>query len=325
MPEPELEFEKKDTIAELFISVDSVLREGRFSEASQLLETVMEHDFDHPLLFENMRAIGFWKNREGKISSLSGVPLGRQLIDYFDEFTLFCERKGGTDISVYPPVKHFVFTKARTVLEEALLAGESSVLSDIGRALMEQSEHAKAVEIFERILKTDRYNAWALGYLSEAYRILHEEERSSLYLREALFYDPLMIPYGRIAHPLIASLAVMARSEGFAEEEEVRLWLGMYGEISGILSVRRKLAPEETVNLRKTIAKLEADLRAGVRKSRTEPRLLLAYAWLIGERMIDESTAGDARITGEIELIMKKMRSVNDTIAGRFAERMRRQ
>lgn len=324
MPEPELEFERKDTIAELFISVDAVLREGRFTEASRLLEAVMEKDFDHPLLFDNMRAIGFWTNREEKISSRSGPDLGRMLIGYFDEFTVFCARKGGTDIAAYPPIRQYVFTQARTLFEEALAAGDSAVLGDLGRTFMETGDHTKAAETFERLLKTDRYNAWTLGYLSEAYRLLNENERSLLYLREALFYDPLAVPFMKIAHPVIGVLTDAVKAEGTSDEELMKLWLGMSGELSGLLSVRRKLTPEETVNLRKTIARLEAEYRGGTKKERTEPRLLLAYAWLIGDRMIDESAAGDARITGEIDLIMRKMRSVNEPIADRFKERMRR-
>ncbi|MBI4979556.1 MAG: hypothetical protein HZC28_18910 [Spirochaetes bacterium] len=321
MPENELEFEKKDNVKALFSSFDECLRSGRFTEGLHILDEVMRLDFNYPMLFDNMRAVTFWKNREAKIAAVSGSDRAHLLIGFFDTFQGFCERKGGTAIAAFEPIRVYVFSEIRTELETGYTeSGDRTLLHDLGRSLFELGEYAKAADTFEHIWKSERSNSYILALLAESLWRSGDDKRSRLFLREALFYDPAAIPVRSMTMPLFASLMQEARTNGFVEEDDALRWLGVYFEVSPECTVKRALNDEEVLTIRKNCARLESDFKRLEARKEAEPRLLLAYFWLASHLIAARAHAGadEQRIAGELTLLVNKIVLVNEPLCRRF-------
>lgn len=313
-----------DEVSEIIEHAGGRIRRGDFKGAEEVLEKLIKIRFDSPRLYENnLFAAGFWRLKTEKIEHLkeeNAYEYGEKLIAYFDRFEKVIELKGGKDLELYPDIKHFVFSEAILVLQGVYRKlGNDETLTLLARALIEIEEYERAVGALEYLLSKKRYDSFVLALLSEACYALGDERRSKAFLREALFYNPLIVPVERMKSDFLWKIKEAVYKDGITEKEEVKLYLGVYGEITEILNIKKRLSEEEMLNLRKTTARFEGTLRANPgEKPFVLPRLALSYFWLIAMLMIEGKE-------GEINLVLNKLKKLDEGLYDAYLKTLGRQ
>ena len=101
---------------------------------------------------------------------------------------------------------------------------------------------------------------------------------------------------------LIKKLAVITKNAG-KKDKEINEWLPVYGTLTGVLSVTRKLNQLEVTKLVQSIGTLENDLRSGPKnESELLPRLLNKYLWLMSHYEMNKDKKGVSEIMLKIGL-----------------------
>jgi hypothetical protein len=99
--------------------------------------------------------------------------------------------------------------------------------------------------------------------------------------REAFFINPQRVDVDLLESGLITRLTEKALEAGRGGIELTE-WIPVYGEILGVLSVKRELKPIEAGKLKQSIYELETELAAdGARRPILLPRLINRYFWLV--------------------------------------------
>ena len=115
------------------------------------------------------------------------------------------------------------------------------------------------------------------------------------FFQGGFFYrPPAAIDLELLESDTVQKLMAKAR-EDQRPETEIAEWIPVYGELSGLFSVKRELGPSESSRLNSSMFQLENDLRENPAMSATlKPRLLNRYFWILDH--YEASGAEQARI-----------------------------
>ena len=151
----------------------------------------------------------------------------------------------------------------------------------LGRAYKGRGDYETAIQYLEAAATAKRDDAAVLAELGDAYALINETRRAKALFREAFFINPQRIDVEFLESGLITRLTEKALEAG-REGIELTEWIPVYGEILGVLSVKRELKPIEAGKLKQSIYELETELAAdGARRPILLPRLINRYFWLV--------------------------------------------
>jgi tetratricopeptide (TPR) repeat protein len=253
--------------------------------AKASLDKALQIDFDHQELLYAMKCTVWWLDVL-KRSETYRTPFeeGEFLVGRCKAFRLFTARLGTEYTRCILAFKQFAFGVAITKYESMHTDMEQSdpeLLLRLGRAYKGRGEYETAIKFLEILANTKRDDSAVLADLGDAYAMINESRRAKALFREAFFINPQRIDLELLESGLITRLAEKATEAG-REGIEIAEWIPVYGEILGVLSVKRELKPIEAGKLKQSIYELETELSAdGARRPILLPRLVNRYFWLI--------------------------------------------
>lgn len=316
----ELDFEGRSALEEKSAALKKKIGEGDWEAAVQLLEEAMAQEPENTDIDDNMRALLFWQGRrEEKLSGIKekgdAVLYAKTMLEYFDKFEEFLVDKGRKKAGVYHWIKGYIFSSLIKPLYEAYeKSKDDKTLLMLGRSLCETGRYEKALEAFDLLLDKMRYDSYLLSYIAETHNRLNNERLALAYLREALFYEPLRVPYGAVNIEALSALWRKTKEAGHEDEQMIKVWLSVVGELSGILSVKKRLNDKEAQNLKKTVSKLEAEYKKRGGDKLVEPRVLAAYLWLLNQLKIEGSAERD------IDFVLDKLKKLNEDVYEQYQQ-----
>jgi tetratricopeptide (TPR) repeat protein len=258
---------REDRIVEILEMVYQNLKQGLFTEATDLLSEAMEIDFEHPGVASALKCAAFWKERQERERVITDTyERGELFLSQWKLFQSFTERLGDVPERCTFAIKQYVFSAALNHylrLSEGEPGGDPEVLLRIGRCYKGIGNYEQAVEFLERANQEGREKAEVLAELADCYSLVNETRAAKLFFREAFFLDPGAVDLSGLESPLIVRLADKVRALG-VEEHEVAEWIPVYGVIWGVFNVKREMKPLELGKLKQSIFLMEKEIEGGV-------------------------------------------------------------
>lgn len=182
----------------------------------------------------------------------------------------------------------------------------------LSNAFIELDDYSKGLKSYEYLNTIEPYNSNTLGFIAEINHKLGNEKHAKMYIREALFYEPLNIEFERITIEAVREIKdiIIKRGKHNNSEEEIISWMSAYGELMNILDIKKELSEKEEIELRKNISKLEADYRKFKLRDKVAPKLLSSYAFLT-TCLIMRHNNSDME---EIEILGRKMAAIDEEL-----------
>jgi tetratricopeptide (TPR) repeat protein len=250
------------------------------------LEEALKIDYEHPEVVFALKCLNWWIDRMKQLSEFpDAFDKGAFILSLWKQFYVFLDRIGqGFDSCLYA-LRRFVFSTALRYFQAVLGEGESQrdpmLLVLIGRCYKACGNYDLSMKYLAHVARLKKDDAETLSELADVNALLEETKAAKVLFREAFFIDPQAIDLRSMESQLIIKLRDKVKTLGFSEIE-LPEWIPIYGNLLGVLSVKRELKQIELGKLKQTIFSLENDI-----KNRPEniifakPRLLNRYFWLI--------------------------------------------
>lgn len=314
-------FNRRESPRDIFITIENKLKKGMFSETLPDFDLLIELDREYPNLYESLSCVRYWVNRQEKIEALKnkGKELVLLLEDCYKNFIIFTRERNIENIDALLWIKHYVFMTIIIALQDEYnKKGDAATLFILSNALIEVEDYPRALKVLEHLRKKENYvDGKTLSMLAYVSFKIDNIRYAKLYLREALFYDPLGIDENIMTNPLVDSIKEKMKNNGrhISDEKTIKLWLGVYGEVFHILDVKSALSDRDAIGIRAMISRFEADMRKRESRDSAKPRLMLSYLWLMSFLLI-KSRAN----VNEIEMTTRKMASLDSELAREYVE-----
>jgi tetratricopeptide (TPR) repeat protein len=305
-----------DRVAPKIKNAYDLFRCGKFDEAGTVLSEALALDFDRDEVVAALKCANFWKERTVKLAEIhDDEKKSSYLFEQWDRFLEFSDRlKKVYEGGIYP-IKQWVFGTALVHLKRQLeQRGKHDVelLVAIGRAHKGMGDYAHAAESFEAASRQRTDDPGILAELADAYALINEIRAAKIFFREAFFLGPEGIDLKRLESLLIRRLITKVRDMGY-ESPELERWLPVYGNLLGVLSVKRELKPLEFGKLKQTIYQVENEyFEEG--DSALKPKLINQYFWLI-----DHYIAAKAE-RNKIEDVLTKVKDLDPEIYEKYVK-----
>ena len=253
--------------------------------AKTVLDRALELDFDDQELLYALKCTTWWTDVLKRAESFrSPFEEGEFLIGLCKAFRNFTARLGPERTRCILAFKQFAFGSAIVKYESMQTDIEQSdpeLLLRLGRAYKGRGDYETAIQHLEAAAAARRDDAAVLAELGDTYALVNETRRAKALFREAFFINPQRIDVELLESGLITRLTEKALEAGRGGIELTE-WIPVYGEILGVLSVKRELKPIEAGKLKQSIYELETELAAdGARRPILLPRLINRYFWLV--------------------------------------------
>ena len=271
-----------------------LLRQGNFSEARELLGKALPLDFDKEEVINALKSIGYWEEREKKIETIQeDREKGEYLFTQWENYLTFLQRCGTICDEIHYPVKQWVFSKALTFFQSAVVKKgkhDPELLCNVGRAYKGIGDYEHAVEYFEAANHQKLDDPELLAELADAYAFMNETKASKAFFREAFYIDPQQVHLDYLESMLISRLIEEVRKK-CSSEEEIKEWIPVFGNIYNVFNVKRELKPLEFGKLKQAIFQYENSLEKEEADGnfRIVPRLINKYLWLIDHLLYTKS------------------------------------
>jgi len=266
------------------------IEEGRFSDAVEKCDGLMDIDPDYPGLIEAYRAARFWKNRIDSINRMEeGKKTGDFLMEEWAEFDEYAGTKNMKESMSYKSAMKYVFFMASEYYKKSFMENENTsekfgLLLNLGDCFLKLGEYRKAIDTLEYARNSYNASARLLAILGESYYHTDDIPKSLLYFREAFFVDPSEIDLSMIKAKPVHDLAAMA-SAALKGPGDVREWVPVYGFLNDIFYVRRNINRNTLEKIENDIYSLEVNYKKlsgdDLQKSNVKPRLINRYLWLL--------------------------------------------
>ena len=280
-------FSRKESVKDIFNVIENKLKRGLFNESMEDFDRIMSMDFESPNLYKNISCVKFWINRLDKFKSVERncVEYCKLLDSTYKKFSIFVVSKSyDENLVAINAIHYYVYNKTIELIMERNTDDIESTeeLHLLSNAFIELKDYSRALKSYEYLNTIEPYNSKTLSFIAMIYNILGDEKKCKLYIREALFYDPLSIEFENISLEILREIRdiIIKRGVHNNSQEEIILWMSAYGELMNILDVKRPLSEKEEFDLRKRISRLEADYRKLKLREITAPKLLASYAFL---------------------------------------------
>lgn len=191
-------------------------------------------------------------------------------------------------------VRHFVYASALRSFEEALAdptpRHDPGLLLHIGRCYKGMGNYEESLSFLRRAVRHLRYNGAALAELADVYALLGDEKDAKITFKEAFFIDPDSIDANVLECAMITGLVKKVRALD-VKEDEVSLWIPIYGTLFGVFPFKKKLELVELGRLNQEVFALRDEVRKNPSDTKAVPRLFCRYFRLLDhyETCDDES------------------------------------
>lgn len=267
-----------------------LIEEGKFAEAAQKIDGLLNGNPEYPGLVEGYRTAKFWNNRREELGRLErGKQTADFLMTQWEAFKKYAQEKDLTLSSAYRSAMRYVFFTASEHYKLAFQGQESTadnfdLLLNLGICFLTLGEYRHAAETLEYARSSYRTSARLLAILGEAYFNASEVPKSLLLFREAFFLNPSEIELSLLKSKPIADLVAFVR-EKKPQAADVREWIPVFGFLEDVFYVKRQLNTQQVETIKREIYTLEANLK-GMSREKIEsthviPRLINKYLWML--------------------------------------------
>jgi tetratricopeptide (TPR) repeat protein len=309
-----------------FEAACACLREGRFAEAIDALEGLLEADVEFAGGASALKCATFWRDcQERDDPPLDGFERGEQLLGQWRLFQAFAGRLPDVPERCVFAVKQFVFSTALAEYSapegaprgagpaappepEGPVPEDPYLLLQMGRCHKGVGNYERAIECLERANRESRDDARVLAELADCYSLVNESRAAKVFFREAFYVDPQAVDLAGLESPLVQRLAARLRERGL-REPLLNEWMPVYGTIWGVFNVKREMKPLEFGKLKQAIYQLEKERhKPGPDAERAKPRLINRYFWLIDHYR----STGEAR--ERVEEVLARLREMDPAV-----------
>ena len=304
-------FSRKESVKDVFFIIEDKLRRGLFKESMEDFDRIMAMDFEYADLYDNISCVKFWVNRLDNLNKLKEDYLEycKFLDSSYKKFCKFVRDKNyKIDLISINAVHYFVYDRIIELLKSKDF-NEREQLHLLSNAFIELGDYYKGLKAYEYLNRIEPYNSKTLSFIAEINHKLGDEKKAKMYIREALFYEPLNIEFEKITIDAVREIKDIIVKRGIHNnsQEEIISWMSAYGELMNILDIKKELNKEEEIKLRKNISRLEADYRKFKLRDKVAPKLLSSYAFLT-TCLIMRHSVSDME---EIEIWGRKMATID--------------
>ncbi len=304
-------FSRKESVKDVFFIIEDKLRRGLFKESMEDFDRIMAMDFEYADLYDNISCVKFWVNRLDNLNKLKEDYLEycKFLDSSYKKFCKFVRDKNyKIDLISINAVHYFVYDRIIELLKSKDF-NEREQLHLLSNAFIELGDYSKGLKAYEYLNRIEPYNSKTLSFIAEINHKLGDEKKAKMYIREALFYEPLNIEFEKITIDAVREIKDIIVKRGIHNnsQEEIISWMSAYGELMNILDIKKELNKEEEIKLRKNISRLEADYRKFKLRDKVAPKLLSSYAFLT-TCLIMRHSVSDME---EIEIWGRKMATID--------------
>ena len=270
-------FSRKESVKDVFFIIEDKLRRGLFKESMEDFDRIMAMDFEYADLYDNISCVKFWVNRLDNLNKLKEDYLEycKFLDSSYKKFCKFVRDKNyKIDLISINAVHYFVYDRIIELLKSKDF-NEREQLHLLSNAFIELGDYSKGLKAYEYLNRIEPYNSKTLSFIAEINHKLGDEKKAKMYIREALFYEPLNIEFEKITIDAVREIKDIIVKRGIHNnsQEEIISWMSAYGELMNILDIKKELNKEEEIKLRKNISRLEADYRKFKLRDKVAPKL----------------------------------------------------
>ena len=287
------------------------LKQGQFQTSIEIMQKAAALDKQSEEIEQALQCAFFWQQREDKITTMDHYSQSEYLMNEWNDFLNYTSGLKNIAPNCMYNIKYFIFTLA---LENYLKLADSKELLDfdslckIGKIYKELGNYETAIEILEHAHQAKRSDPQVLADLADCYAQIDEMKAAKLFFREAFFIDPAAIDISAIESPFFETLLDKMRQNAI-KNEELTLWIPVYGTIYGIFNIKRELKPIEIGKLKQSISTLESSLREKKEDSgKIIPLLLNKLFWLIDHYVSTKAPQAD------IENLLLKIKEIDERI-----------
>lgn len=266
-----------------------LIEEGKFAEALEKIDELMDRNPDFPGLAETYRTAKFWISR---VKDIDGLEEGKMTADFlmkeWEEFTKYAAGKGMVDSAPYNSAMKNIFFRASEHYTIAFVKEQSTVdnfdlLINLGICFIRLEDYRRAIETLEYARSSLRSSAKLLSLLGEANYQINEIPKSLLYFKEAFFVSPSEIDLSLIRSKPVRDLAEI--SGKLKPHADAREWIPVFGHLQDIFYVKRHLNSQQVESIKREIYTMETALHQSGREKADEtniiPRLINKYLWML--------------------------------------------
>jgi tetratricopeptide (TPR) repeat protein len=302
---------EKTEINRILKNAYNALKRGEFEEGIGLLQKASGLDSELPEITEALRCAAYWRERKEKSEHMDHYGRSEYLMDEWNNFAKTLSPPERLAPNCFYGIKHHISTLA---LENYLALADANEIFDfesllrIGRLYKGLGNYESAIEILEHANQVTRNDPQALAELADCYAQIDEVKPAKLFFREAFFIDPRAVDLEALESPFMHALINKIRENG-KKEEEVGLWIPVYGAIYGVFNMKRELKPIEIGKLKQAVSGLEQKLHE--KKEDVHiiiPLLLNKYFWLIDHYVGIKAPAAD------IDALLLKIKDTDEDI-----------
>ncbi|WP_295156577.1 hypothetical protein [uncultured Brachyspira sp.] len=300
-------FSRKESVKDIFSIIEAKLKQGLFIDSMEDFDRIMSKDFEYADLYENISCVKFWINRLDKFKNAEKncIEYCKLLDSSYKKFSIFVRGKSyNEELLSIKAIHYYVYNK---IIELIMQKNTDDIegteeLHLLSNAFIELKDYSRALKSYEYLNMIEPYNSKTLSYIAMIYDKLGDYKKSKMYIREALFYDPLSIDFENISIEAVREIRdiIIKRGVHNNSQEEIIMWMSAYGELMNILDVKKPLSEQEEFELRRNISRLEADYRKIKLRETTAPKLLSSYAFLTAYLIMkeDDSDVEEIKVWG---------------------------
>lgn len=308
---------KDDSVNDLLSNGYECLKNADLATAGRFFDEALGKDYDNEEVLFAMKCNLFWIEQ---LEEASGVePLlerGDFMIEQWRGFQVFLARiTGNSDRALYA-FKRMVFSVALDFFlalpDESKKSLGTALDFRIGRCRKALGDYETAIKHFERAAKFKKDDARFLAELADCYAISGDQRLSKMMFRDAFLFEPDKVDLEFLEAGMIRKLEELAREAGHSGLA-VNEWIPVYGELSGILDIKRDLSQAEVARLNTSILHMENERKTyPARTEPLKPRLLNQYF-----RYIDYLKAAQSD-SSRLEKVLLKIRLLDEDVYKKY-------
>ncbi|MCQ2611331.1 MAG: hypothetical protein MJ169_06225 [Treponema sp.] len=264
-----------------------LLKQGDFSQASQLANTLLIERLDDKKLIFAIDACSFWINFFNRIKGITGnIERADSILIEWKNYLGYLENpKFHIDETIEYCVRHGVFSTALNCYSQIVLfetqMQEAEIRRKAGLCYKKLGEYITARQLLSDANNLTPGNAWILAELADCMALSGEDRPAKVLFREAFFIDAQRVDLDLLDSQLIRCIISEVADKGYSGDI-LKEWIGVYGQLMGVFSVKRQLKNGEVEKIRQKIYALENEMKdPACKQDLIIPRLCNLYFWLI--------------------------------------------
>ncbi|MCE5256291.1 MAG: tetratricopeptide repeat protein [Spirochaetaceae bacterium] len=278
--------DNQDRVSGLLEQGYECLKNVDLGNASRFFDEALHVDFDNSEVLFDLKCSQFWSDCLESLKKIENpLQQGNFIIFQWKNFCVFLSRITGDFEMAKYAYRRFAFSMALdfflSISDEEKKSLGIEFDFRLGRCRKALGDYETALRHLEQATKVHKDNAVYLAELADCFALSGEQNASKILFREAFFLAPEKIELEFIESDMIQKIAARVRESGYMETE-ITEWIPVFGELSGVFSVKRELTPAESSRLNSSMFSLENELRENPSRAATlRPRLLNRYFWVL--------------------------------------------